>query len=134
MYEDMSRDKFINKLMNLKNSLIKVQLVDGSVIIGKLVGIDPDYLNMILEGPAKEEGSAQENILIPGSSISYVKWVKTVKGRENLEKNILSLLQREPNLTKEELARILNTDVNNVEKVIRSLKRKGLINYSSDKR
>ncbi|MEM2136491.1 MAG: winged helix-turn-helix transcriptional regulator [Candidatus Methanomethylicia archaeon] len=134
MYEDMSRDKFINKLMNLKNSLIKVQLVDGSIIIGKLVGIDPDYLNMILEEPAKEEGSTQENILIPGSSISYVKWVKTVKRRENLEKNVLSLLQREPNLTKEELARILNTDVNNVEKVIRSLKRKGLINYPSDKR
>lgn len=129
MYEERDREKYIKKLMKLVNSLIKVQLVDGNTITGKLVRIDPDYLNLILEELSGGDANASEYILIPGSSINYIKWIKSKKREgKNLEGTIIKLLEKEPNLTKEELAKILNTDVKSVEKVIKNLKRKGLIN------
>jgi len=129
LYEERDREKYLKKLMKLVNSLIKVQLVDGSTITGKLVGIDPDYLNLILEELSGEDANTSEYILIPGSSINYIRWIKSKKREsKNLEVTIIKLLEKEPNLTKEELAKILNTDVKSVEKVIKNLKKKGLIN------
>lgn len=128
MYEENNREKFIRKIMKLKNILVKIQLVDGNTITGKLIGIDPDYLNLIIEKPSGEEEDTNEFILIPGSSISYIKWVKNKGGKKDLEKNVMKLLEREPNLTKEDLAKILNTDVRSIEKVIKDLRKRGFIN------
>jgi len=118
--------------MKLKNTLIKVQLVDGNVITGKLISIDPEYLNLILEVPIKEDEDVGEIVMIPGSSISYIKWMKRRGKKTNLEGTILKLLGNEPNISKEEIAKILNIDVKNVEKVIKSLKRKGFIDEQKD--
>lgn len=128
MYEENNREKFIRKIMKLKNILVKIQLVDGNTITGKLIGIDPDYLNLIIEKPSGEEEDTNEFILIPGSSISYIKWVKNKGGKKDLEKNVMKLLEREPNLTKEDLAKILNTDVRSIEKVMKDLRKRGFIN------
>lgn len=128
LYEENNREKFIRKIMKLKNILVKIQLVDGNTITGKLIGIDPDYLNLIIEKPSGEEEDTNEFILIPGSSISYIKWVKNKGGKKDLEKNVMKLLEREPNLTKEDLAKILNTDVRSIEKVIKDLRKRGFIN------
>ncbi|MEM0085254.1 MAG: LSM domain-containing protein [Candidatus Methanomethylicia archaeon] len=128
MYEENNREKFVRKIMKLKNVLVKIQLVDGNTITGKLIGMDPDYLNLIIEKPSGEEDDTNEYMLIPGSSISYIKWVKNKGKKKDLERNVMKLLEREPNLTKEDLARILNTDLRSIEKVMRDLKRKGFIN------
>jgi len=118
--------------MKLKNTLIKVQLVDGNVITGKIISIDPEYLNIILEVPTKEEEDVGEVVMIPGSSISYIKWMKKRGKKTNLEGAILRILGSEPNISKEEIAKMLNIDVKNVEKVIKNLKRKGLIDEQKD--
>jgi len=132
LYDEIDKNKFIKELMKLKNTLIKVQLVDGNVITGKLISIDPEYLNLILEVPIKEDEDVGEIVMIPGSSISYIKWMKRRGKKTNLEGTILKLLGNEPNISKEEIAKILNIDVKNVEKVIKSLKRKGLIDEQKD--
>ncbi|MCS7368132.1 MAG: MarR family transcriptional regulator [archaeon GBS-70-058] len=132
MYDEIDKNKFIKELMKLKNTLIKVQLVDGNVITGKLISIDPEYLNLILEVPIKEDEDVGEIVMIPGSSISYIKWMKRRGKKTNLEGTILKLLGNEPNISKEEIAKILNIDVKNVEKVIKSLKRKGFIDEQKD--
>jgi len=132
LYDEIDKNKFIKELMKLKNTLIKVQLVDGNVITGKLISIDPEYLNLILEVPIKEDEDVGEIVMIPGSSISYIKWMKRRGKKTNLEGTILKLLGNEPNISKEEIAKILNIDVKNVEKVIKSLKRKGFIDEQKD--
>ncbi|MCR6623502.1 MAG: winged helix-turn-helix transcriptional regulator [Candidatus Verstraetearchaeota archaeon] len=132
MYDEIDKNKFIKELMKLKNTLIKVQLIDGNVITGKIISIDPEYLNIILEVPTKEEEDVGEIVMIPGSSISYIKWMKRRGKKTNLEGAILRILGSEPNISKEEIARMLNIDVKNVEKVIKNLKRKGLIDEQKD--
>jgi predicted HTH transcriptional regulator len=132
LYDEIDKNKFIKELMKLKNTLIKVQLVDGNVITGKIISIDPEYLNIILEVPTKEEEDVGEVVMIPGSSISYIKWMKKRGKKTNLEGAILRILGSEPNISKEEIARMLNIDVKNVEKVIKNLKRKGLIDEQKD--
>jgi predicted HTH transcriptional regulator len=132
LYDEIDKNKFIKELMKLKNTLIKVQLVDGNVITGKIISIDPEYLNIILEVPTKEEEDVGEIVMIPGSSISYIKWMKRRGKKTNLEGAILRILGSEPNISKEEIARMLNIDVKNVEKVIKNLKRKGLIDEQKD--
>ncbi|MCC6017469.1 MAG: winged helix-turn-helix transcriptional regulator [archaeon YNP-LCB-003-016] len=132
MYDEIDKNKFIKELMKLKNTLIKVQLVDGNVITGKIISIDPEYLNIILEVPTKEEEDVGEVVMIPGSSISYIKWMKKRGKKTNLEGAILRILGSEPNISKEEIAKMLNIDVKNVEKVIKNLKRKGLIDEQKD--
>jgi len=132
LYDEIDKNKFIKELMKLKNTLIKVQLVDGNVIAGKLISIDQEYLNLILEVPIKEDEDVGEIVMIPGSSISYIKWMKRRGKKTNLEGTILKLLGNEPNISKEEIAKILNIDVKNVEKVIKSLKKKGLIDEQKD--
>jgi predicted HTH transcriptional regulator len=132
LYDEIDKNKFIKELMKLKNTLIKVQLIDGNVITGKIISIDPEYLNIILEVPTKEEEDVGEIVMIPGSSISYIKWMKGRGKKTNLEGAILRILGSEPNISKEEIARMLNIDVKNVEKVIKNLKRKGLIDEQKD--
>jgi predicted HTH transcriptional regulator len=132
LYDEIDKNKFIKELMKLKNTLIKVQLVDGNVITGKIISIDPEYLNIILEVPTKEEEDVGEVVMIPGSSISYIKWMKKRGKKTNLEGAILRILGSEPNISKEEIAKMLNIDVKNVEKVIKNLKRKGLIDEQKD--
>jgi predicted HTH transcriptional regulator len=132
LYDEIDKNKFIKELMKLKNTLIKVQLIDGNVITGKIISIDPEYLNIILEVPTKEEEDVGEIVMIPGSSISYIKWMKRRGKKTNLEGAILRILGSEPNISKEEIARMLNIDVKNVEKVIKNLKRKGLIDEQKD--
>lgn len=132
MYDEIDKNKFIKELMKLKNTLIKVQLVDGNVITGKIISIDPEYLNIILEVPTKEEEDVGEVVMIPGSSISYIKWMKKRGKKTNLEGAILRILGSEPNISKEEIAKMLNIDVKNVEKVIKNLKKKGLIDEQKD--
>ncbi|MCS7097015.1 MAG: MarR family transcriptional regulator [Candidatus Methanomethylicia archaeon] len=127
MYEDSSKERFTKKLLKLKNSLIKVQLVDGNVVTGKLIEIDPDYLNLIIEEPLDSGTNTQEFTLIPGSSVSYIKWIKSKKNKRDLEGSILKLLKDEPNITKEEIAKILNIDIKNVDKIIRGLRKRGLL-------
>jgi predicted HTH transcriptional regulator len=132
LYDEIDKNKFIKELMKLKNTLIKVQLVDGNVITGKIISIDPEYLNIILEVPTKEEEDVGEVVMIPGSSISYIKWMKKRGKKTNLEGAILRILGSEPNISKEEIAKMLNIDVKNVEKVIKNLKKKGLIDEQKD--
>jgi DNA-binding CsgD family transcriptional regulator len=132
LYDEIDKNKFIKELMKLKNTLIKVQLIDGNVITGKIISIDPEYLNIILEVPTRDEEDVGEIVMIPGSSISYIKWMKRRGKKTNLERAILRILGSEPNISKEEIARMLNIDVKNVEKVMKNLKRKGLIDEQKD--
>jgi len=122
-----SGEDFASRIERMVGSLIRVHLIDGRVIIGKLVSVDPDYLNMIVE---ELTGSENETALtlIPGTSIGYARFIKPKLVKEpSIEEKILSLLEREPNLTVREIAKILNLEPNRVRSALRRLKRKGLI-------
>jgi len=122
-----SVEDFASKVEEMIGSLIRVHLIDGRIIIGKLVSVDPDYLNMIIEEIASTEDEIALT-LIPGTSISYARFIipKSVK-EPNIEEKILSLLEKEPNLSVKEIAKILNLEPKRVRSALRRLKRKGLI-------
>ncbi|RLE57012.1 MAG: hypothetical protein DRJ30_01095 [Candidatus Methanomethylicota archaeon] len=120
------RKDFTGELSKMVNSLVKVYLLDGRIIMGKLLNIDFDYLNLLVEEIPQEEN--REITLIPGTSISHVKIVRSKSKRKMpIEKRILSLLEKEPELTEEEIANILNVDLTRIRKAVDRLKRKGLL-------
>ncbi|HDO20726.1 MAG: winged helix-turn-helix transcriptional regulator [archaeon GB-1867-097] len=120
------RKDFTGELSKMVNSLVKVYLLDGRIIMGKLLNIDFDYLNLLVEEIPQEEN--REITLIPGTSISHVKIVKSKSKRKMpIEKRILSLLEKEPELTEEEIANILNVDLTRIRKAVDRLKKKGLL-------
>jgi len=120
------RKDFTGELSKMVNSLVKVYLLDGRIIMGKLLNIDFDYLNLLVEEIPQEEN--REITLIPGTSISHVKIVRSKSKRKMpIEKRILSLLEKEPELTEEEIANILNVDLTRIRKAVDRLKKKGLL-------
>ncbi|HID15702.1 MAG TPA: winged helix-turn-helix transcriptional regulator [Candidatus Atribacteria bacterium] len=125
-------EEYIEKISSMVGSLVRVHLIDGRIIMGRLISVDPDYLNLILE---EVSGSEREETItvIPGTSIGYIKFIKIKSTIEdNIEDKVLNLLEREPKLTVKEIAKILNVEPKEVRKVIRKLKSKGLIKGRSD--
>lgn len=128
----MPAEEYIEKISSMVGSLVRVHLIDGRIIMGRLISVDPDYLNLILE---EVSGSEREETItvIPGTSIGYIKFIKIKSTIEdNIEDKVLNLLEREPKLTVKEIAKILNVEPKEVRKVIRKLKSKGLIKGRSD--
>jgi len=115
-------------------SLVRVYLIDGRIIVGRLISIDPDYLNIIVEEVGSEE-TGENLTLIPGTSIGYIKFIKVKPPIEekSIEEKILDLLEREPNLTVPEIARILNVEPSRVRSALRRLRRKGYIKSGDEK-
>lgn len=120
----MPAEEYIEKISGIVGSLVRVYLIDGRTIMGKLISVDPDYLNVILEEVSESE---EETItVIPGTSIGYIKYVKIKSTIEdNIEDKILNLLEREPKLTVNEIAKMLNVEPKEVRRIIRKLKKEG---------
>ncbi len=127
-------DDFIDKIERMIGSLVKVYLIDGRIIVGKLISLDPDYLNILIEEVGGENVD-EKLTLIPGTSIGYIKFikVKTPIEKKSLEERVLDLLEREPNLSVSEIAKILNIEPSRVRSVIRRLRRKGYIKSGDEK-
>ena len=128
LFDESTKEEFTKELLKMKKSLVKVYLLDGRVLMGKLINIDPDYLNIFIEELTKDE-QEQEITLIPGSSISHIKMIKTKKKkRRPIEEKVLKLLEREPTLTEEQIAQILDIDPTKIKKAVKKLKRKATTN------
>jgi len=125
---------FISRVEEMVGSLVRVYLIDGRIIVGRLISIDPDYLNIIVEEVGSEE-TGENLTLIPGTSIGYIKFIKVKPPIEekSIEEKILDLLEREPNLTVPEIARILNVEPSRVRSALRRLRRKGYIKSGDEK-
>ena len=125
-------EEYIEKISSMVGSLVRVHLIDGRIIMGRLISIDPDYLNIILEEVSESE-SEETITVIPGTSVGYIKFIKIKSTVEDsIEDKVLNLLEREPKLTVNEIARILNVEPKEIRRIIRKLKRKGLIKGRSD--
>ena len=108
-------------------AIVEVHLVDGSVIRGRLVSFDSDYLNVLLEEAETKDGRRVPAALICGASISHILFVGPPKVKEKLEDKVLELLRKDPNLDPETIARLCGARVDRVKEIMANLRRKGLI-------
>jgi len=112
-------------------SIIEVHMVDGKVIRGRLVGFDMEYFNILLEEVETNQGRKVPAALISGSSISHVLFVGPPKlriprsrRRMNLEMKVKEIIKDNPNLDAETIAKLCNTKVDKVERILVKLKQK----------
>ena len=118
-------------LKRFLGSIIEVHLVDGKVIRGRLVGLDSEYFNLLLEEAETRKGVKVPAALVLGASISCILFLgpPRVKGRKprepSLKTKVIELLKSDPNLDAETIARLCNADVDDVKRIISSLRQKG---------
>ncbi len=126
-----STSKFSMKLRKLIGNIVEVYLVDGRVMRGTLTSIDADYFNMVLEDVVDNLDKKSRVAIISGSAILYIlihPSSSILESMSSIERKVLEVLQRSPNLRPADVAKLIGEDnVDEIKRVIKSLKRRGFL-------
>jgi small nuclear ribonucleoprotein (snRNP)-like protein len=119
------------KLKKLVGNVVEVYLIDGRVMRGTLTSIDTDYFNMILEDVVDNMDRKSKVAIVSGSAVLYIlihPSSSMLESMSSIERKVLEVLQRSPNLGPAEVAKLIGEDdVDEIKKVIKSLKRRGFL-------
>jgi|YelNatPaOPRAMG01_1025707.scaffolds.fasta_scaffold11010_10 small nuclear ribonucleoprotein (snRNP)-like protein len=123
--------RFLMKLKKLVGNVVEVYLIDGRVMRGTLTSIDTDYFNMILEDVVDNMDRKSKVAIVSGSAVLYIlihPSSSMLESMSSIERKVLEVLQRSPNLGPAEVAKLIGEDdVDEIKKVIKSLKRRGFL-------
>ncbi|MEM1545907.1 MAG: LSM domain-containing protein [Candidatus Methanomethylicia archaeon] len=126
-----STSRFSMRLRKLIGNIVEVYLVDGRVMRGTLTSIDTDYFNMILEDVVDNLDKKSKVAVVSGSAILYIlihPSSSILESMSSIERKVLEVLQRSPNLRPTDVAKLIGEDnVDEIKRVIKSLKRKGFL-------
>lgn len=120
----------LSKIRPLTGSLVEVHLIDGKVLKGELTSVDPDFLNILLEKVETNDGKKAPLVLISGAFIASIYFMspsKLATEELDLKSKVLMVLQRSPGLSIVEIAKMLNEKPERVRRVVRQLKKSGII-------
>ncbi|MEM2497347.1 MAG: winged helix-turn-helix transcriptional regulator [Candidatus Nezhaarchaeales archaeon] len=123
-------DNPLSRIQPLTGSLVEVHLIDGRVLKGRLTSVDPDLLNILLEKVETNDGKKAPLVLVSGAFIASIYFVSPSEPAMedlDLKSKILMLLAKSPRLSAVEIAKMLNEKPELVRRVIRQLKKSGLI-------
>jgi len=123
--------RFLMKIKKLVGNVVEVYLIDGRVMRGTLTSIDTDYFNMILEDVVDNMDRKSKVAIVSGGAVLYIlihPSSSMLESMSSIERKVLEVLQRSPNLGPAEVAKLIGEDdVDEIKKVIKSLKRRGFL-------
>lgn len=123
--EERAESNSLEKLRYMKGTIVEVYLMDGKVMKGKLLDIEPELLNLVLEDVDLGDRRVPK-ALISGAYVMAV-FFTGLKHLKDIELKVLLILQKNPTISATEVARMINEKVGKVKSVMRKLERKGLL-------
>jgi len=121
----------VDRLRKYIDSYVEVHLIDDQVIRGRLVQIDEDLMNIFLENCEDLTGKTSPAAVLMGSSISHINIV-SLPVEETLDEKIFLLIEKNGEMSVNEIASILNAKTNSVRSAIRRLSKRGLLCNSKE--
>jgi len=121
----------VDRLRRYVDSFVEVHLIDDQVIKGRLVQVDDDLMNIFLENCEDMTGRTSPAAVLMGSSISHINII-SLPVVETLDEKIFLLIQKNGEMSVNEIASILNAKTNSVKSAIRRLSKRGLLNNSKE--
>ena len=131
MLRTKDKASVVERLRGYINSVVEVHLLDGQVLRGKLAQVDEDLLNMFLEDCIDLSGRASPAAVVMGSSISHINIV-SLPAFETLDEKIFELIEKNGDMSVNEIAKMLNAKPSSVKSALVRLKKKGLVNATKE--
>lgn len=122
-----SRDKssVVDRLRGYLDSIVEVHLLDEQIIRGRLVQIDEDLVNIFMEDCIDVSGRTSPAAVIMGSSISHIN-ILSLPAFESIDEQVFELVQRNGEMSVNEIAQMLNEKPSSVKSAISRLRKNGL--------
>ena len=131
MLQSKNKASVVDRLRGYINSVVEVHLLDEQVIRGRLVQVDEDMINLFLEDCIALSGRASPAAVVMGSSISHINIV-SLPAFESLDEKVFDLIEKNGDMSVNEIAKMLNAKPSNVKSALLRLKKKGFVNASKE--
>jgi len=106
------------KIKEKIGSFVEIRTIDDRIIYGRLVAFNPEDGSVILEN-AIEKNKRISSVYLSGTAITQINFYDKGTEEEQLDKKVKALLEVDPTLTYDEIAKVLNIPIQVVEKILK---------------
>lgn len=127
-----SKITVVGRLRRYVGSTIEVHLIDEQIIKGRLAQVDDEMMNIFLENCIDMGGRSSPAAVVMGSSISHINIV-SLPVSDSLDEQIFLLIQKNGEMSVDEIAKILNAKANSVRLALNRLDNRDMLNSSKER-